>query len=228
MEVKGSPHNCENCGDEFVKSRFDQRFCSKACSQAWYNAKASWSKRPDREAQNARKRTQRAGNPEYQALKRADRKLNPEKYRAQDKRKYERHRTQILEKERLGRLTDPEKYRAKTRHALRKMRENSAWKFLLHSASRRAQRKHVPFDLTHAWAASRWTGKCELTNVPFDATNSSLVATIDRIEAAKGYTQDNCRFILYALNAMRGSGTDEDLYKAAIVILSALVQRLHF
>lgn len=38
-----------------------------------------------------------------------------------------------------------------------------------------------------------------------------FAASIDRIDTKKGYTQDNCRFILFAINCMRQNGTDEEM-----------------
>lgn len=37
----------------------------------------------------------------------------------------------------------------------------------------------------------------------------------------KGYLQDNCRFILYALNIMKGKATDADIFLLAKTLVEA-------
>lgn len=96
------------------------------------------------------------------------------------------------------------------------------WHGLIHGAKHRCTKKNIPFDLTEEWARARWTGCCELSGVVFDLTwrgNKGgvrmLSPSIDRIEPSKGYTQENCRFIVFALNAMRGPDTDDQMFKIA-------------
>lgn len=43
--------------------------------------------------------------------------------------------------------------------------------------------------------------------------------TIDRIDSSGGYTQDNCRFILWAINAIKHMGTDEQIYALAKALI---------
>ncbi len=55
------------------------------------------------------------------------------------------------------------------------------------------------------WLVSRLErGTCELSGVPFKrkaGTRSPFSASVDRINCALGYTPENCRVILWALNA---------------------------
>jgi hypothetical protein len=84
---------------------------------------------------------------------------------------------------------------------------------IIHAARSRARRfkrgnprgqydldDHLP-DLSKRFA----TGRCELTGLPFDLTVRKArrwnSPSIDRIDAARGYTHDNVRFVVWALNA---------------------------
>jgi hypothetical protein len=51
------------------------------------------------------------------------------------------------------------------------------------------------------------------------SARSPFSPSIDRIIPTLGYTKGNCRFILHALNALKGSGTDEQ----ALAIAGAFV-----
>lgn len=88
------------------------------------------------------------------------------------------------------------------------------WHSLIKGAKYRAKSQDVLFDLSDDWARARWTGACELTNIPFkDGGKRNIYsASIDRIKHGKDYTMDNCRFILWGINAMRSdSGSDNDV-----------------
>lgn len=84
-------------------------------------------------------------------------------------------------------------------------------KSLLTGAKNRAKRckgKRKCFDLSDHTDALRVrfdTGRCELTGLPFNMTASPLRAwnspSIDRIDPKLGYTIDNVRFIVWALNS---------------------------
>jgi len=70
-------------------------------------------------------------------------------------------------------------------------------------AKHRAIKKGVPFDLTLDWVLGKWMiGECEITGTPFvfNSKRSPYQPSIDRKDPALGYTQDNCRMILWALN----------------------------
>lgn len=45
--------------------------------------------------------------------------------------------------------------------------------------------------------------------------------SIDRIVPALGYTPENCRFILWAVNAFKHDGTDDDMYRVAEALIAA-------
>jgi hypothetical protein len=91
-------------------------------------------------------------------------------------------------------------------------------------AKGRSKKKAIPFDLTNEWAESIWTGKCALTGIEFVLGQRGhgpkrLSPSIDRIEPAKGYVPDNCRFILHAVNALKQDGTDAEMMEIARAIV---------
>ncbi len=131
------------------------------------------------------------------------------------------------------RQTKPEWYKA--HHLKNKARSNAAsmqhyrrtkeitpWKILIAMAKVRAKKIGVPFNLDDTWAASRWTGCCEMAGLRFVLGKGGRGArspSIDRIKPANGYTKENCRFVLWAINNAKGTGTDEDLCKIAEALM---------
>lgn len=95
------------------------------------------------------------------------------------------------------------------------------------AAKGRAAKRKLPFDLTYEWGEKRWTGFCELTGIPFaprrDAPSSLFSPSLDKIIPAKGYIQDNCRFVLFGINNLKHDGTDEEMYYVAKSLISHLV-----
>lgn len=78
--------------------------------------------------------------------------------------------------------------------------------------------REIEFDLDWDWAKANWTGYCAVTNIPFTKPSErngrekrSFFPSIDRIDPKKGYTKDNCRFVLWAVNALKNDGTDEEM-----------------
>lgn len=113
--------------------------------------------------------------------------------------------------------------------ALRKRRAESEWYSALFGSGYRARRDNLDFDLTKEWAEVRYTGVCELTGIPFiisakeKAGKSGLrpySPSIDRINPLKGYTQDNCRFVLGAVNSFKLQMSDAEMYRIAAALLS--------
>lgn len=101
------------------------------------------------------------------------------------------------------------------------------WSTLLTGAKRRAKIKKITFDLTPEWAIKRWTGACELTGLPFSEPvkrvgykNRNMSPSIDRIHPTGGYTQDNCRIILWAVNGFKRDSSDSDMYKIARALIA--------
>jgi hypothetical protein len=80
----------------------------------------------------------------------------------------------------------------------------------LNRAKDRAKARGREFDLTRDWLldeVERLDFKCALTGLKFSACASSArtdpyAPSIDRIDSKKGYTKDNVRIIIFALNVM--------------------------
>ena len=76
----------------------------------------------------------------------------------------------------------------------------------------RAKRRGLDFSLTRDWFEERLvTGVCELTGRKLDVSTGCTTGpraaspSVDRIDASKGYTPDNCQMILYCLNSAFGN-----------------------
>jgi hypothetical protein len=117
----------------------------------------------------------------------------------------------------------------KSRGALRTRRGEYPWYQSLLAAGNRAHFKGLEHDLTKEWAERTFTGYCSLTGLPFinraqgPAGKSGGVAyspSIDRINPLKGYTQDNCRWVLFAVNSLKGTMTDAEMYHIAAALLA--------
>jgi hypothetical protein len=99
---------------------------------------------------------------------------------------------------------------------------------MLTGARNRANKKGFECSLTKIWIIHKLeNGFCELSGIPFDFSRPTksnfnpLSPSIDRIDSKKGYTFDNCRVILTALNvALSEYGLDLYLEIAKKVISS--------
>jgi len=111
----------------------------------------------------------------------------------------------------------------------RRYRRKKPWPFLLGNARERAKEKNIPYNLTKEWAEARYTGKCELTKIPFSINGrisfNPFSASIDRIDPHLGYTTDNCRFILMAVNAFKARMNDDQMYKIAKALVDGMSGR---
>lgn len=104
------------------------------------------------------------------------------------------------------------------------------WMPLLGNAKHRAKVRGLPFNLTPEWAQSVYTGRCALTNIPFlihrerSRGAHAFSPSIDRIRGEAGYVVDNCRFILHAVNAFRGTLRDEEMVELARWIVASAAE----
>lgn len=100
---------------------------------------------------------------------------------------------------------------------------------MLRRARVRTKKKRLPpCDLTVQWIVDRLAAGCAATGWTFDLTLQArgkghthpLSPSIDRIDSSRGYTQDNCRVVLWAINGLKGCG-DEN---TALQVARAFVQ----
>lgn len=105
------------------------------------------------------------------------------------------------------------------------------WKSLVNGARTRSRASGIECNIDHEWAAARYTGRCELTGLEFRPNRghgcgpAPFSPSIDRINPALGYTKGNCRFILHALNALKGAGTDADMERIIRAAFFSLLGR---
>lgn len=109
------------------------------------------------------------------------------------------------------------------RQYARRAREQDIVKALVKSARGRAKSKSIPFSIDIETLRLRWTGKCEITGLPFVVAKGHqgiYSPSIDRIDPALGYVDGNCRFILASINWFKSSGTDADVLRIARAIVA--------
>ena len=217
---------CPECKARFARpAKGVQTFCSRSCRlKAWRRerhranpekVRAEWQRAHERnrEKRLLRMRTYHAQHrEEHRAYMKEHRKAHGEEERARDRARWKgkrKRRANELRKEhaQTTRLTLP-------------------WKPLLKAARDRATRKGVPFTLTAAWARKNWTGRCAITKIPFalgqrGSGPKALSPSIDRIVPDLGYTPDNCRFVLWAVNLLKYDQTDDSLHALAKSIIQS-------
>jgi hypothetical protein len=214
---------CAWCRAPFAKKRWDQRFCSAPCAQRAKpidrQTKLAWKDRPDREVANAaRKARYHANRESILAKQRQARQENPDAFRAKEREDYRRNREAHIQRGYAYRKAHPE-VRLKERQNAKRKRP---WEWPLINARHRSQKKGLAFDLTREWCEQNWTGTCALSGLPFvfgTQTHFPFSPSIDRVRSSEGYTQNNCRFVLFAVNSFKGTGTDEQMLEIAQAII---------
>ena len=87
----------------------------------------------------------------------------------------------------------------------------------LPTAKHRAKKRGMAFDLTEEWVKEqmeRQDFKCALTGIPFLADEvayrvRAYAPSLDRIDNAWGYTTDNVRIVVFAVNLMLSDWGEE-------------------
>lgn len=136
---------------------------------------------------------------------------------------YAKNRAAILKRTAEWQRRNPELVRRNKTKSRKKNRALKPYLQTIYDAKARALRKGFAFELTETWAQERWTGKCELTGAPFiaspDGRPSAFSVSLDRIDGSKGYTQDNCRFILWSVNRFKSNYDDETMMHIARLLV---------
>lgn len=193
------------CALEGCEEPAKQKFCCRAHAQKFHNSARDY-------AQFAEK---------ARAYRRAQMNADPEAVRKKARERYAENREYMAARQAAYYHANKDRYKAINRRSY----EKNPFRSLLAAAAIRANKRGLPFELTWEWARSVWTGNCSITNIPFvvgdGAGPAPFSPTIDRIDASKGYTPDNSRFILMGVNALKGRGTDADMYVIAEAIVAA-------
>lgn len=234
---------CAICESDFESTKRNHRCCSKRCQiQLWRSE--------NKDAYNANQREWRAKNNErLNAKKRSGQAKvtcpNCEKLFVRNGRQKfcsvicrgKIHRSKPIEKEKQRarqvkwRANNTQKNRDYHRsyyHGYARRRLFSKpWKPLLLSAKYRATKLGLKFDLDEKWMEARWTGSCELTKLPFSGPekrtgykNRNFSPSIDKIDSSLGYTKDNCRIILWAVNSLKRDSSDSEMYAIAEALIA--------
>lgn len=89
---------------------------------------------------------------------------------------------------------------------------------LLDGARKSARRRGQVVEITREWIAERiGAGVCQATGHAFDLRRPSrgrsnpMAPSLDRIDPDQGYTEENTRVVVWALNAMRNEYGDDVL-----------------
>lgn len=127
------------------------------------------------------------------------------------------------EKDRLARRARYKNYKEKKCAQARevyhrdRLTPKSIAKELYGGALQRSKKRRLEFGLTREWVIERLgRGVCEVSGLPFDrgaGMHNPMSASIDRIDITKGYTPDNCRVVIWAVNNLKGVGTDETMWR---------------
>lgn len=85
---------------------------------------------------------------------------------------------------------------------------------------------HGESDITAAYLEQLWEaqqGCCAVSGLLLSRKREPLspfTASLDRIDNSKGYLMGNVRWVVYGVNALKGTGSDSDLIKIAQSIVT--------
>lgn len=213
---------CPECGESFEKTHWRKKFCSFPCQN------------------RAKSRNWRANNPEQQKVldhrsrlkhrdvinerQRAWHHENKERQNEKRLKWHNAHKEEANEKRSALYYADHEQNKEKQKVRNYDARIETPWRKLIHSARQRAAKKRVLFFLTDSWGEKNWTGRCAITALPFEiglrtSGPKMFSPSIDRIVPNLGYVPENCRFVLWAVNAFKSVGTDQEMLTIARAIL---------
>ena len=104
------------------------------------------------------------------------------------------------------------------------------WQEIIAGVRYRSKKEGIPCDIDSKWAKETYTGKCSLTGLDLVRNHTGksghhpLSPSLDRIEAGKGYVRGNLRWVCMGVNALRGIGDDETMYKIALALVLKRIQ----
>ena len=111
---------------------------------------------------------------------------------------------------------------------------NRRWKVrhpaaaLLHQCRCRDKQRGLECTLTIEWIEQRLqSGVCEVTGIAFvtGSARHPFLPSIDRIDSSKPYTPDNCRIVLWIINAAKQALPEDDFQSALRQVAEAMLER---
>lgn len=116
--------------------------------------------------------------------------------------------------------SDCTKADSKARTAQKKNDDVVAYKIktMLISAKKRAKAADAPFDIDEEYLHTLWTGMCPVRKAPFNLESnvtSDDSPSLDRVISSRGYVKGNVRFLSHKANAMKNSGSLDDVLNLA-------------
>lgn len=107
----------------------------------------------------------------------------------------------------------------------RKRSPKNGFNLLVGKLRRGHSRAKHGFDIDACFLLALWyeqEGKCALTGLQmtFSQALNPLSVSVDRIVPKRGYRKGNVRLICFAVNSLKGAGTDEDMYTVAEALIA--------
>lgn len=133
----------------------------------------------------------------------------------------------VVESRKLGYLRnrDVKLERGRAHYQRERLTPKSICKELFNGARRRARERGCEFALTKEWLLERLeAGICEVSGLQFErgsGTHHPFSPSVDRIKRSGGYTPDNARLVIWAVNNLKGIGDDETM----LLVARAIVER---
>ena len=117
--------------------------------------------------------------------------------------------------------------KANERTRIRRTKPPGRASYMVCTCRTRAKKKGWDFDLTTEWILERLERGCALTGREFNLVAGARAPdspSVDRIDSTKGYTQKNCRVILWGLNAAFGTWGENAFQDIALAWLGVKEQ----
>lgn len=103
---------------------------------------------------------------------------------------------------------------------------------LIHAAKYRANKNGLEFNLTINWAISQ-SKVCPKTGFQMSysdngnnfSSRNPLAASIDKIDASKGYTQDNCQIVCWWYNVTKQDFPEDQVIKLCQAVVDTFAMK---
>jgi hypothetical protein len=98
-------------------------------------------------------------------------------------------------------------------------------------AKRRARENGIEFSLSKEWVLEQVnSGVCAVSGLAFEpgsGLHHPMSPSLDRISRDFGYTQENTRLVIWAVNNLKGIGSDETMWKVVEAMIEHRKKRGH-